>query len=202
MKFYSKYASIDLSSFSQVNHICKQVGVPILYRNLTLTFEAIQSQDATLSKVTDAPLGSHFKKYARRLSVVCIELPADCEFEQAQAWKLEPWAISMATDRKPATRKGFLEHYMTSCYSPSGGYILSSVPRRVSETRNWAPAVSLIVSLDRLEQFDFVTSNDFTTSLMEAFSHYLVHSLQKLRPYLTGTTNSIYIPFSYRAFTP
>ncbi|KAJ5130999.1 uncharacterized protein N7515_007038 [Penicillium bovifimosum] len=163
----------DLSSFSQINHLCNQAAVPILYRNITLILDTFQDLEAALSKVTEAPRASNFAKFARRLSLVCIELSGKSEFlEQAPPWTLEPWALNMATDPNPATRKGFLEHYMTSCYSTTGLDLLSSSHKSIGKTPNWAPIVSLIASLSHLDQFDFITANDFTADLTEAFWRY------------------------------
>jgi hypothetical protein len=80
----------------------------------------------------------------------------------------------MVTDPNPATRKGFLEHYMTSCYSTTGEDLLSNPLRSIGikKTLNWAPVVSLIASLNHLNQFDFITNDDFTADLTEAFWRY------------------------------
>ncbi|KAJ5121674.1 uncharacterized protein N7515_009635 [Penicillium bovifimosum] len=78
----------------------------------------------------------------------------------------------MVTDPNPATRKGFLEHYMTSCYSTTGGDLLSNAHTGIGKNPNWAPVVSLIASLNHLDQFDFITNDDFTADLTEAFWRY------------------------------
>ncbi|KAJ6007912.1 hypothetical protein N7540_011888 [Penicillium herquei] len=103
-----------------------------------------------------------------------MDLPNDRGVEQIQGWESEPWAIRMATDLKPAMKKGFLEHVMKRPYCPTGAHRFVNDPSRrtLSETRDWVPIVSLIASLDRLEQFDFIACNNFTTGLMEAFSHH------------------------------
>ncbi|KAK4867809.1 hypothetical protein LT330_007468 [Penicillium expansum] len=162
----------DLSSFSQINRLCNQAAVPILYRKITLICDASQGLEAALSKVTEAPRASNFTRFARRLSLVCIDLAPESEPGQARPWTLEPWALNMVTDPHPATRKGFLEHDMTSCYSTSGGDLLSNCLRSIGKTPNWAPVVSLIASLNRLDQFDFITEDDFSADLTEAFWRY------------------------------
>jgi hypothetical protein len=53
--------------------------------------------------------------------------------------------------------------------------MLSNTPQGFGEPRNRTPVVSLIASLNHLEQFDFFTSDDFTTGLMEAFSRHHPH---------------------------
>ncbi|KAJ5950038.1 hypothetical protein N7454_001622, partial [Penicillium verhagenii] len=130
----------DLSYFSQVNRVCNKAAIPILYRNITLIFRSIEDLHTAWSK-----------KYARRLSAVCVNLTADSEFKPLEAWMLEPWAISQAVDRKPATRKDFLDQLMTSCYLPCGERMFLNRPSRLLQTQDWAAVVLLIASLDRLE---------------------------------------------------
>ncbi|CAI7670423.1 unnamed protein product [Penicillium bialowiezense] len=160
----------DLSSFSQVNHACNRAAVPILYRNITLIFKTSQGLEAELSKVTEASRASLFTRFARRLSVVCVSLHPDSESQQAQAWEREPWAISLSTDRKPATRKGFLEYDMTSCDMTTPRYMFYRELKGLRKPEKWAPVVSLIADLNHLEEFDFFTSDDLTSDLMEVVS--------------------------------
>ncbi|KAJ5613929.1 hypothetical protein N7528_007583 [Penicillium herquei] len=103
-----------------------------------------------------------------------MDLPNNRGPEEIQGWESEPWAIRVATDLKPAMKKGFLEHVMKRSYCPTGAHPFVNCPSRrtLSETGDWAPVVSLIVGLDRLEKFDFVACNDFTTGLMEAFAQH------------------------------
>ena len=84
----------------------------------------------------------------------------------------EPWALNMVTDPHPAARKGFLEHDMSSCYSTYGRGLRLNRLIRIDKTPNWAPVVSLIASLNRLDQFDLVTADDFSAELTDAFWRY------------------------------
>ncbi|CAG8399720.1 unnamed protein product [Penicillium salamii] len=63
---------------------------------------------------------------------------------------------------------------MASCYLPSLGDMISHTPIKF-EPRNWTPVAFLIASLNRLEELDFFTTEDFTTDLMEAFSSHHPH---------------------------
>ncbi|KAJ5703933.1 hypothetical protein N7493_011071 [Penicillium malachiteum] len=71
-------------------------------------------------------------------------------------------------------KKGFFEHVMKHSYCQTGANSFVNGPSRrsLSKTRDWEPVVSFIISLDRLEQFDFIACNDFTSGLIEAFAQH------------------------------
>ncbi|KAJ5547268.1 hypothetical protein N7494_004853 [Penicillium frequentans] len=162
----------DLSSFSRVNRVCYTTAAPMLYRHLTLKFWDMQSLQAAVSEVTENAGGRHFMRYARRLCILCLTKTLRTEEEEPFQWKLEPWATNLITYRGPATRNSFLEHYLYSCNQHPDMPILVNNTKSIRRDRSWESIESLIASLHRLEQLDFITGNEFTSGLERAVSRH------------------------------
>jgi hypothetical protein len=92
--------------------------------------------------------------------------------EEAFQWKLEPWTTGLFTEKQPTVRNSFLEHWLTTCNPIPNSKVLHYVSTGIRWDRDWAPIQSLIARLDRLEQLDFFTQNEFTGGIAEAISHY------------------------------
>lgn len=152
---------------------------------------------------------------------MCLNNPMVEGEEEDFQWKLEPWTTGFFTEKQPAVRNSFLEHWLTTCNPIPNQKVLHYVSTGIRWDRDWAPIQSLIARLDRLEQLDFITQNEFTGGMAEAISHYhpnckvilsgdrLLHtacSTKKLEYNSTHTDygarmSSILMFFSFRVFT-
>ncbi|KAJ5949928.1 hypothetical protein N7454_001512 [Penicillium verhagenii] len=144
----------DLSSLSRACRGFYSAALPILYNTLTIKFWDMKSLQAAVSEVLETPRGNNFKKYARRLYIICLE-------ERDLPRKLP---INQLSEREPATMNSFLEYWLTNRMMSRCG--------KIAKNRSWAPVESLISSLHRLKQFDFITSSEFTRGLERALSRH------------------------------
>ncbi|KAJ5490721.1 Oxidoreductase OXR1 [Penicillium diatomitis] len=158
-----------LGSFRKVNRACYDAATPILFGVLTLRFSDMTSLRAAVAEITETPEGQNSLRWARRLHV------AGDARAQGYWWhrieRLEPWAVSLASEDRPTVQDTLLDHWLTA---------VDPIPHRrptIVHTSHacdwsWEPVLSLIARLSHLKQIDFSTQGEVTVGVEDIVSRY------------------------------
>ncbi|KAJ5760314.1 hypothetical protein N7520_007470 [Penicillium odoratum] len=141
----------DLASFSQTSRICYEAAIPFIYSSLSIIFHDKESLQNAVSELADDGRGCRFLKYARRIYIICLKTP-----------NLKSWVTNLLCDKFQARRYTFLDPRLTGSIAD-----LASL----HGPSKWEPIESLLPKFHHLEQFNFLTENQFTVGLSNALFH-------------------------------
>jgi hypothetical protein len=164
-----------LSTFSRLNHTCYEIAAPLFYHHLSVIFWDPPTLRKSVSELTEDGQGRRFVKYAKKLSIICLN-PDSGNEAQDRPWQLEGCKLgnSRFAEDEPATRNTFLESHLTDpSLSHDGGFaLLKGSSGYREQERDWSPLAALIARLCHLGQIEFLADNDFPIALQEAISQH------------------------------
>ncbi|KGO48681.1 hypothetical protein PEX1_035780 [Penicillium expansum] len=172
-----------LSIFSRLNHTCYGIAAPLVYQHLSVIFWDRQTLRETVSELTEEGLGRQFVKYARKLSIICLD-PYTGNSPRARSGQLEGYKLGLSRDVEGdlAAKNTFLESHLTDpslCRAAAFDLLTSWSSYRKSQ-RDWDPLATLIARLYHLGQIDFLVQDNFPISLQEAISQHHPNCLLNL----------------------